>query len=378
MSSLLAQVRFVDPAPARSVPVPATAPRPLPDGTGRGRDPLERLTLAGGGRTWTLREVLDELAWSALVVVRDGALVHEAYADDVAADTRLLGASATKSALAHLVGRAVVAGELDLDAAAGVLAPELRGTGYADVPVRDLLRMTSGTDWVEDHRDPAGPASRLVSAALTGVGSVRDPATRVGRGAAPGTRWRYSSADSQVLDLVRERATGRSFAADLTRLWADLGCEHDALVLVDGDGVAFAGGGLAATARDWARLGLLQLDGRGTAPRPLLDAAWLGTTSRPALPFTRPGRLPSTISTHVGFGGHWWPLDDAGRRVAADGSRGQFVAVDAPSRTVVAWLCRWAYDDAWHDRACRDLAYLALAAVLDAGAGPTHDREDPP
>ena len=57
--------------------------------------------------------------------------------------------------------------------------------------------------------------------------------------------------------------------------------------------------------------------------------------------FLLPGRLPSTITTHAGFGYHWWPLDGAGDRVTADGMRGQFVYVDRPRRTVVVKTSAW-------------------------------------
>ena len=92
---------------------------------------------------------------------------------------------------------------------------------------------------------------------------------------------------------------------------------------------------------------------------------WLG---RPEQTFLRPGRLPSTITTHAGFGYHWWPVTDDGSRVMADGMRGQFVYVDRPRRTVVVKTSAWPYEDAWWDRQCRDLSYLALPAIAEAAA----------
>jgi CubicO group peptidase (beta-lactamase class C family) len=115
-----------------------------------------------------------------------------------------------------------------------------------------------------------------------------------------------------------------------------------------------AGGGVAAAAGDWARVGLLQIDG---------DPRWVEASSRPSLPLLRPGRLPAPLSPHVGFGYHWWPLDDDGTRVAADGSRGQFVYVDRPRRTVVVKTSAWPYADAAHDAHCRDLTYRTLPAI---------------
>jgi CubicO group peptidase (beta-lactamase class C family) len=319
--------------------------------------------VAGAGRTWDL-DAWVEGTWSTSLLVLDrGAVVHEWYAEGLGPQTRFLGASMTKSVLAHLVGRAVTEGDLTLDDEVCAHVPELRGSGYDGTRVLDVLTMTSGVDWVEDHRDPHSLASRLLGC-FADAGDSRRLLAAVRPGVRPGTRWAYCTADSQVLDWVRERATGRPFTDDLAVLWRDLGCVNDAFVGVDGRGVALAGGAVAATSRDWARVALLAVDGTA-AGRRLLTETWVDAAARPPYPFLAPGRLPSTITTHAGFGYHWWPLDDAGRRLTADGSRGQLAAVDRATGGVVVKTSEWPYDDAWADRQYRDLSYLGLHALLD-------------
>jgi CubicO group peptidase (beta-lactamase class C family) len=247
--------------------------------------------------------------------------------------------------------------------------PELGGSGYDHATVLDLLTMTTGADWVEDHRDPDSRASRLL-ACFPG-GDSRALLREVGAGVAAGTRWSYSTADSQVLDWVRERATGLTFGHDLARLWAALGCARDAAVAVDRFGVALAGGGLAATARDWARVALLAVDGTTDRGEQLLDPDWASAAARPAYPFTGVGRLPSSITSFAGFGYHWWPMDATGRRLTADGSRGQLACADRSTGAVVVKTSLWPYDDALADRQARDLSYLGLHALLDACTTPT-------
>ena len=321
--------------------------------------------VVGAGRSRGLEEWVTETSSTSLLVLDQGTVVHEWYADGLGADTRFLGASMTKSVLAHLVGRAVRDGALALTDAVSGHVPELAGTGYDGTTVLDLLTMTTGVDWVEDHRDPDSLASRLVGCFATGSDSralLRD----VRPGVPPGSRFAYCTADSQVLDWVRERATGRSYADDVARLWEALGCTRDAYVAVDGTGVALAGGGLAATARDWARVALLAVDGCGPGGERLLDRDWVEAAARPAYPFLAVGRLPSSITTHAGFGYHWWPMDDAGHRVTADGSRGQFACADRRTGAVVVKTSQWPYDDFLVDRQARDLSYLGLHALLDA------------
>ena len=100
----------------------------------------------------------------------------------------------------------------------------------------------------------------------------------------PGTRWEYNTADSQVLDWVRERATGTHLRRRADRAVATCsGCVHDAVVGVDAAGVALAGGGLAACAEDWLRLAALQLTGTAYDAR-VLGPDWVQRSSTPAAP----------------------------------------------------------------------------------------------
>ncbi len=348
--------------------VPASDPRPLPGSS----SPLS-VEISGAGRSMQLPEWHARTHGTSLVVVDRGRLVHEWYADGVAGDDLFLGASMTKSALAHLVGIAVSDGRLDLDDRVRDLVPELGSSGYADCTVRDLCTMTTGVDWVEDHRDPEGLATRLVMSFGGGGGDSRALLASIGPAEPPGTRFEYCTADSQVLDWVRERATGSTYDLAIADLWRALGCAADAVVGVDALGVPMAGGSLAATARDWARIGMLQIDGR-TDGSPVLAPEWITASSRPSRPFLRPGRLPSSITTHAGFGYHWWPLDDEGRRVTADGSRGQFTYVDRDLEIVVVKTSQWPYDDFLVDRQARDLSYLGLPAVAAAAASLRPDQ----
>ena len=320
--------------------------------------------VVGAGRVFGLEEWVKETSTTSLLVLHGGSVVHEWYADGLGADTLFLGASMTKSVLAHLVGRAVREGALALTDPVTDHVPELSGTGYDGVTVLDVITMTTGVDWIEDHRDPDSLASRLLGCFAAGTES-RELLREVRPGVAPGTRFSYCTADSQVLDWVRERATGRTYADDVAQLWEGLGCTRDAVVAVDGAGVAMAGGGLAATARDWARVALLAVDGRALDGRVLIDADWVETAARPAYPFLAPGRLPSSITTHAGFGYHWWPMDADGGRLTADGSRGQFACADRRTGAVVVKTSQWPYDDFVVDRQARDLSYLGLHALLD-------------
>jgi CubicO group peptidase (beta-lactamase class C family) len=345
--------------------IPAPRPRPWPTSP----VPLS-VTVAGAGRSMGLEEFLAVTATTALVVVVDGTVVHERYSHGGRAQDRLLGNSATKSVLALLVGQAMDDGRLaGLETPVTDLVPELSVSGYAGVNLRQLLTMTSGVGWREDYHDPDSPASRLMRRWDDGEGGLRGELRQIPAADPPGSRYAYCTPDSLALDWARERATGESFPVAVAGLWSAVEAERPATVGLDRPaargGVAMAGGSLAATARDWARIGTLQIDGRW-GDRQVVSQSWIEASSRPEREFLRPGRLPSTITTHAGFGFHWWPLDAAGERVMADGMRGQFVYIDRPRRIVIVKTSAWPYADAWWDRQCRDLCYLALPAIAEA------------
>ncbi len=360
----LATMRFLDPqhdVSRRHVEILAARPQPLP----RQLRPL-LAEIPGAGRTRDLEAWVRETHTTALLVIDgplgQGDLVHEWYADGVGPQTLLLGASMTKSVLAHLVGRAFTTGPLGLQDTVAQHVPELAESGYAACTVEHLLTMTTGTDWVEDHRDPEGPATRLLSCFAGSGARSRELLATMAAQDPPGTRWVYSTADSQVLDWVRERATGAGYFAALTELWQTLGCVRNAVVGVDAEDVPLAGGGLAACAEDWLRLAALQLTGTAYGTR-VLGHDWVRRSSTPTAPWLEPGRLPSSVTTHAGFGYHWWPLSTDGVRATADGSRGQFGYVDRDRGVAVVKTSLWSYDDWLVDRQHRDLSYLGLPLV---------------
>ena len=227
--------------------VPAPVPRRWPT-----RPIPLRATVAGAGRIMDLDEFLAATVSTALLVVVDGFLVHERYFHGTRAGDRLLGFSATKSALSLLVGQAVDDGRIPgLDTPVTDLVSELGSSGYAGVSLRQLLTMTSGVGWREDYHDPDSPASRLLRRWRDGAGGLRESLLDMPAADPPGSRYAYCTPDSLVLDWARERATGEPFPAALARLWSVLEAERPAVVGLDQPagqgGVAMAGGSLAAS-----------------------------------------------------------------------------------------------------------------------------------
>lgn len=136
---------------------------------------------------------------NALLIVRNGAIVYERYARGYDRDARLLTWSVSKSLAATVIGVAVGEGRLALDApACSYYAPLCRGR-HRDIRITDLLRMSSGLDFRETYE--GAPFFSSVLGMLYGRGRGDMAAFVAGHALAhaPGTRWRYSSGDTNLL-----------------------------------------------------------------------------------------------------------------------------------------------------------------------------------
>jgi CubicO group peptidase (beta-lactamase class C family) len=305
-------------------------------------------TFTYAGTTRRIAEWIDRTQTTGIVVLKDGELAYEAYfrGNDVATTPILM--SVSKSVVSFLVGVAVDEGKIEsLERPVDSYVPALKGSGYEGVRLKDVLQMSSGIRFNEDYADLNSDIAHLAMAFVNG--SVNDFVRHLQRRRPPGTFHHYVSADTQVVAMVLEAATGEQLA-DLTqsRLWARLGAEYDAYWLTDRAGDEFALGGLNATVRDMARFGQLYArDGRNFAGEQLVSADWVRASVTPDAPHLMPGRDNPLHDWPMGYGYQWWIPENQPTQGRGDfsaiGIYGQFVYVNPTENVVVAKTS--AYED---------------------------------
>ena len=234
----------------------------------------------------------------ALLVIRDGQIIYERYAGPTKASTPHLTWSVSKSLLAATLGVAYGEGRFKLSEAAATYYPPF--AAHPEVKLGHLFNWASGLNWQEDYE--YAPLNSSVVAMLYTRGRADMPAfvaSHQGE-ATPGSRFRYSSGDSNVLSAALKDMVGAEAYADYpwTALFEPLGITS-AVWETDANGT-FVGSSYAyMTARDLARVGLLmQRDGRW-GERQLLPKAWV-EFNRTAFAAYQP--LPGEAVP----GGHWW------------------------------------------------------------------------
>ncbi|GAB4417425.1 MAG: serine hydrolase [Bacteroidia bacterium] len=269
----------------------------------------------------------------ALVVIYDGKLVGERYAPGFDQNTRHAGWSMTKSVTSALVGILVRQGRLDIMAPAPV--PEWRDDARSAITIDHLLRMSSGLDFNEFYFGRTDATNMLFLTGDAGGYAVQSPLAHE-----PGTHWSYSSGTSNILSrIVRQQFDDH---ADYLRfpydsLFLPLGM-YSAVMEPDAGGTYVGSSFMWATARDWARFGMLYLEGGLWQGRRILPEGWAtySGTRTPTAPHGQYGAHFWTNATEPFADialNKYWP-DVPADAYYASGFEGQQVVV-IPSRRVV-------------------------------------------
>ena len=336
--------------PARIVAAPSVA-APL---RRAGAEPS--IAYTHDGRSLTLDQYLDANHVTGLLIAKGDTILVERYQYARTDKHRLNSFSMAKTIIALLIGIAVGEGAIaSIDDPAETYVPGLKGSEYGRTPIRALLQMASGVQFVETYTDPASDVYVLARLMLEQDPAGSIPAvTRFNtRYAPPGQRFSYSSAESLVLGLVLAGATKRS-VADFTseKLWKPLGAEADAAWLIDAKGQEITFAYFNAVLRDWARLGLmLAHDGRWQG-KTIVARDWLvaATSIGPDSPFWTPAVKPGTGAP--GYGYQVWLIAGDHRMFMLRGLRGQFVLVDPETKLVLVQTALRANDvellSMWH------------------------------
>ena len=296
----------------------------------------------------------------AVVVVYNGRIIAERYAAGFSHDTPLIGWSMTKSVMNALVGILVRQGKVSLQDNA--LVPEWcePGDPRRRITLDQLLRMTSGLRFAEDYTNPLKDAIYM----LLGTGNASAFAINKPLETEPGSKWYYSSGTSNIIARILRDAVGGSdtnyFAFPHRELFNRIGM-HSAIIEPDAAGIFVGSSFMYATARDWARFGLLYLqDGVWSGER-ILPEDWVEYTLK-----------PTREAPNEEYGAHFWlkipqnfyagidqisslPVDT----YFALGVEGQAITIIPSRELVVVRLGLTRLPGAWNQE-------LFIARILDA------------
>ena len=294
----------------------------------------------------------------ALLIIQGGRLVFERYgpgvvnpfvdADQVepdGRDTAMTSWSMAKSILQIAIGIACRHHDLRLDSRVPVPEWDDHDDPRHGITWHHLLHMASGLSWIEEYSTDRGSD---VIGMLFGDGrtDVAAYAASFPLAARPGTQFLYSSGTSNILSRALQRELDLEGDAEGMRRWLHLNlfAPIGATSMTPGfddSGTWVASSFVDATARDFARLGLLALRGGTWDGHQIVPTSWIDEARRPIkLPTGHPDR----------YGSHWWVHDDTHGTFAAHGYEGQYIMCVPERDLVVVRLGKTPPKPSDHDR----------------------------
>lgn len=298
---------------------------------------IPRAVLSQYGSEGELESILEANDSIAFLVIQDDAIVFERYFQGHTARSQSQAFSMSKSFTSALFGMAIDDGYLQgVEQPITEFVPELAAAGFDVVHIHDLLNMMSGSSYVEDDN----PFGEHVTLNFTPQLEQEILSFEMER--PPGTLFRYKSGDNALLALALDRALGTETITEYTqrRMWTPLGMQDDGVWTIDhaGDGLEKTWCCLAATARDFAKLGRLYLNDGTWNGRQMLSSEWIKES-------TQVGQVPEVAwpqeYSETGwwnYGYQWWLASREAGDYFALGKDGQFLYVNPGKNLIIVRL----------------------------------------
>lgn len=298
---------------------------------------LENFPIRSRGADFDFFDYVSRNRVAGLLILKDGETAFEHYDFGIDADTRWMSMSMAKSVSTTLVGAAIRDGYIgSVDDQLVHYLPELEGSAYDGVSIRNLLQMTSGVHWDDTHTDPASERRHMLELQIAQEhSSILNFMRTLPRAAEPGTRWNYSTGETHVVGALVRAAVGQWLADYFSeRIWSKIGTEADAEWWLEAPGgLEVAGSGLCATLRDYARFGLFMLEGGLADGRPVMPDSWIDEACSPRM----------IGGERLDYGYMWWPIAGADgsfaqKAYSARGIFGQYIYINPAERIVITVL----------------------------------------
>lgn len=283
------------------------------------------------------------------IILHRGNRIFERYQDGLTERCLHLSQSLAKSLVGALSGVLVGDGLVDVEQQITHYLPELDDTAYRGATIRHLLDMTSGVAFNENYTDPHSDIAKVDVASgwkpgpaagewLDTMFDVIKSLKTLNR--PHGEVFSYRSIETDVLAFVLEKAAGMRLAPLLSdRIWSRIGAEESANYAVDPSGFAVAGGGFNATLRDYARFGLMILDGGAVMGKQIVPESWIADTRRAD---HSKFHLPDTIVTpDGGYRNQFWSDNVSQPTLVCRGVFGQMIFIAPQYEMVGVKLSSW-------------------------------------
>ncbi len=263
----------------------------------------------------------------AYVVIQNDSIKYERYFNTYEESSIVNSFSMAKSVLSILVGIAIDEGKIKyISDPVSHYLPKMKDERFKEVTIENLLNMTSGVAFNESYVNPFGDAATFYYGT-----NLRKAVNTMQVEVEPGTRFRYSSGDSQVLGMVLEAALKETTISQYLeeKIWLPLGMEYGATWSLDRkkNGMEKTFCCLNARARDFAKIGRLYLNKGNWNGKQVVSKEWVeGST-----------KIDSS-GGKASFYQHQWWINQKDNSFEAEGILGQHIYVNPEKNVVIVRL----------------------------------------
>ncbi len=261
-------------------------------------------------RSSTMDAFMKDNRITGLLAIKGGEVVLEKYALGRKPEDRWTSFSVAKSMTAILMGAAIKDGWIkSVHEPVTRYLPELKGSAYDGVSIRQLISMQTGVKWDENYASQQSDVARASRAPFTGGHPVvNNPLLQYMAGlpkkTEPGVEWAYKTGETDLAGMVLVRAlAGKSLAQYASeKVWAPYGMEQDGIWMQDKAGLDRGGCCMSMTLRDYGRIGQFMLGGGRIDGKEILAPGWVDESTKNHAP-------PKSRADGASYGYFWWPMD---------------------------------------------------------------------
>lgn len=298
-------------------------------------------------KSYKLKDLLVQNYTDGFIVIKNGKILTEYYANGMMPSTPHWVASMTKSVQSTVAEILINRGVLDDTKKVEFYIPELKGTIHGSATVREVLDMNIAIvpDGVmEGVKDPNSYFNRFGRAVgflpNNGLENVYQILPQIKPYGVNGGKIRYASATAEISGWIISKVTNKPLEQVISEeIWSKLGTSGDTYTIVDPALKMVSTGGINTTLRDYARFGMMianhgKINGVQVIPEAVIQKI-LSAGDHPSWKASDFATMEPVIKSYRSY---WYITENKNHGVFAWGIHGQHMYVDPTNNIVIVQM----------------------------------------
>ena len=278
---------------------------------------------------------LDSTNTQGLLVLQNDTIIYENYWRGQKEHIPHIAWSMSKSYVSALMGIAIEEGYIkSIHQTVDEYLPELKGSGFDGIKIKDVLQMSSGIKFDETYNNKKSDINKFWMHFLFGKPQIAY-LKKLKNHRPPGTYNEYASINTDILAMIIAKSTNQNIADYLQeKILEPIGTEFGAYWLTDRQGIELSHAGLNICLRDFAKFGSLYLKKGNWNGKQIVPSDWIEASTHAMEEYLQPASENSS-DPGIGYGYQWWIIDGDEGEIMAIGVYNQHIYINPTTNTVI-------------------------------------------